>query len=37
MVAIVGLFYAGRDQRLKDDEAVKTGVHNAIEWIGAKG
>ena len=37
MVAIVGLFYAGQDQRLEDDEAVKAGVHRAIEWLGGKG
>jgi hypothetical protein len=37
MVAIVGLFYAGQDQRLEDDEAVKAGVHSAIEWLGGKG
>jgi hypothetical protein len=37
MVAIVGLFYAGQDQRLEDDEAVKAGVRNAIEWLSGKG
>jgi len=37
MVSIVGLFYAGQDQRLEDDEAVKAGVRNAIEWLGGKG
>lgn len=37
MVAIVGLFYAGQDQRLQDDEAVKAGVSNAIAWLGEKG
>ena len=37
MVAIVGLFYAGQDQRVEDDEAVKAGVRNAIQWLGVKG
>lgn len=37
MVAIVGLFYAGQDQRLEDDEAVKAGVRSVIEWLGVKG
>jgi hypothetical protein len=37
MVAIVGLFHAGQDQRLEDDEAVKAGVRNAIEWLSGKG
>src|SRR5512141_2993827 len=36
MVAIVGLFYAGQDQRLESDDAVKAGVHNVIEWLGGK-
>ena len=36
MVAIVSLFYAGQDQRLESDDAVKTGVRNAIEWLGGK-
>jgi len=33
MVAIVGYFYFGQDQRLKDEEAVKRGVLNATNWI----
>jgi hypothetical protein len=37
MVATVGLFYAGQDQRLEDDEAVKAGVRSVIEWLGVKG
>jgi hypothetical protein len=36
MVAIVSLFYAGQDQRLESDDAVKNGVRNAIEWLGGK-
>lgn len=37
MVPIVGLFYFGQDQILKDDAAVKNAVKNAVEWILAKG
>ena len=33
MVAIVGLFYFGQDERLEDDEAVKNAVENVIAWI----
>jgi hypothetical protein len=31
MVAIVGLIYAGQNQRLEDDEAVKAGT----DWMPA--
>lgn len=37
MVPIVGLFYFGQDERLRDDEAVKAAVDNAINWILDKG
>jgi hypothetical protein len=30
MVPIVGLFYFGQDEHLRDDEAVKTAVDHAI-------
>ena len=33
MVAIVGYFYFGQDQRLKDEAAVTRGVLNATNWI----
>ena len=33
MIPIVGLFYFGQDQQLKDDEAVRNAVDNAITWI----
>jgi hypothetical protein len=33
MVAIVGYFYFGQDQRLDDDAAVRRGVRNATEWL----
>ena len=37
MVAIVGLFYAGQDQRLRDEDAVKSAVRNSARWLGDKG
>jgi hypothetical protein len=33
MVAIVGYFYFGQDQRLKDEAAVRRAVLNATNWI----
>ncbi|MDZ7606772.1 MAG: hypothetical protein U5K79_14550 [Cyclobacteriaceae bacterium] len=33
MVAIVGLFYFGQDQRLADEAAVKNATNNAINWL----
>jgi len=33
MVAIVGYFYFGQDQRLKDEAAVKRAVANATTWL----
>lgn len=33
MVVILGYFYFGHDQYLKDEEAVINGVKNATEWI----
>jgi hypothetical protein len=33
MAPIVGVFYFGQDQRVKDEEAVKTAVRNAAEWL----
>jgi hypothetical protein len=33
MVAIVGYFYFGQDQRVKDEEAVRRAVLNATNWI----
>jgi hypothetical protein len=37
MVAIVGYFYFGQDQRLRDEAAVKNGVLNATRWLLQKG
>lgn len=37
MVVILGLFYFGQDQRLRDEAAVVRGVDNAIEWVLKRG
>ncbi len=37
MVVILGLFYFGQDERLKDEEAVKRAVDNALDWLTKKG
>ncbi len=33
MVAIVGIFYFGQDERLRDEAAVKAAVSNTVQWI----
>ncbi|MGI8782562.1 MAG: hypothetical protein ACR2L2_02785 [Acidobacteriota bacterium] len=33
MVAIVGYFYFGQDQRLRDDDAVRRGAREATRWL----
>jgi hypothetical protein len=33
MVPIVGLFYFGQDERLRDEVAVKNAVKNTIDWL----
>jgi hypothetical protein len=33
MVVIVGLFYFGQDQNLRDEEAIKKAATNAINWL----
>ena len=33
MVAIVGLFYFGQDERLYDEAAIRQGVDNAVGWL----
>ena len=33
MVIILGLFYQGQDNRLQDEQAVKQGVENVIDWL----
>jgi hypothetical protein len=37
MALILGLFYFGQDQRLRDEEAVVRGVRNAVRWVLEKG
>ncbi len=37
MVAIVGVFYFGQDERVRDEAAVKASVTNAVQWILDKG
>jgi len=37
MVVIVGLFYFGQDERLRDEAAVRHGVDAAIRWLLAGG
>jgi hypothetical protein len=37
MAPMVGVFYFGQDERLKDEAAVKTALRNAVEWLLAKG
>ncbi|KJF45315.1 hypothetical protein [Draconibacterium sediminis] len=37
MVPILGLFYFGQDQNLKDEAAVIAATDNAIEWLSEKG
>jgi hypothetical protein len=36
MVVILGLFYFGQDERLKDESAVIRGVDAALDWIRSK-
>jgi hypothetical protein len=37
MVAILGLFYFGQDERLADEEAVVQAVENTVQWVLAQG
>lgn len=37
MVVILGYFYFGQDERLKDEQAIINGVKNATQWILDKG
>jgi hypothetical protein len=37
MVPIVGYFYFGQDERLRNDEAVRRGVREATTWLLKKG
>ena len=33
MVVILGVFYFGQDQQLKDEEAVKRALDNSVDWV----
>ena len=37
MVVILGLFYQRQDQILRDEQAVKSGVVNAVNWVKESG
>ncbi|MCS7254982.1 MAG: glycoside hydrolase family 5 protein, partial [Armatimonadetes bacterium] len=37
MIVILGLFYFGQDQRLRDEEAVKRAVINTVDWLMKQG
>jgi hypothetical protein len=37
MVVILGVFYFGQDERLKDEETVKRALDNAIDWVQERG
>ena len=37
MIVCLGLFYFGQDERISDEESVKTAVEKASNWVLAKG
>jgi hypothetical protein len=37
MVAILGVFYFGQDQRLENEDAVKRALDNAVDWVFKQG
>jgi hypothetical protein len=37
MVAILGIFYFGQDQRLMDEEAVRRAVDRTVDWVFDRG
>jgi hypothetical protein len=37
MVVILGLFYFGQDERLRDEGAVLAGLEHALDWIASRG
>ena len=37
MVPILGLFYFGQDERLKDEAAIRNAVDNVLEWLYVRG
>lgn len=37
MVPIVGIFYFGQDQRVRDEDAIRAAVRNTVRWLLEKG
>jgi hypothetical protein len=37
MVAILGVFYFGQDERLRDEAAVRRGLQNTVQWVLRRG
>jgi hypothetical protein len=37
MVVILGVFYFGQDERLRDEDAVKAALDNAVKWVFDRG
>ena len=37
MVAILGVYYFGQDERLRDEAAVRRGVQNTVQWVLRRG
>ena len=37
MVVILGVFYFGQDERLKDEAGVRRGLDNAVDWVLERG
>jgi histidinol phosphatase-like PHP family hydrolase len=37
MVAILGLFYFGQDERLKDEASIRTAIDNVLNWLFVRG
>ncbi|HEX2323897.1 MAG TPA: hypothetical protein VHQ00_00790 [Chloroflexota bacterium] len=37
MVAILGVYYFGQDERLRDEAAVRRGLQNTVQWVLRRG
>src|SRR5918993_3798953 len=37
MAVILGIFYFGQDERVKDEAAIKAAVDNTVDWVFANG
>jgi hypothetical protein len=37
MVVILGIYYFGQERHLKDEESIKRGVQNTVDWVLEKG